>query len=122
MTRSVSVAARPLAWLALSAMMGIAAAHWCVALVSPWIWFAVGIATVAATLRFGKSLLLLSATALVFGLWHAADLQKTLHHPFYHTIETRLTPLDIVAEGRVEKPLRRDLPGTEPGQALFIAE
>ncbi len=122
MARSVSVAARPLAWLALAAMVGITVAHLCATALSPWIWCGAGTVAVVATLRFGKSALLLIATALVFGLWHVADLQKTLQHPLYHVLESRQTPLDIIADGRIEKPLRRDLPGTEPGQALFIAE
>jgi ComEC/Rec2-related protein len=122
MARPVSVAARPLAWLALAAIIGITIAHLCAEVVTPWIWLGAGTLGVTASFWWGKSWQLLAATALVCGFWHAADLQKTLQHPLYHTLHARQTALDVVADGWIVKPLRRDLPGTQPGQALFVAD
>lgn len=122
MRRADILVARPLASLALAAVGGIAAADATAELVPSWSW-AVGAAMAGAWMirgpRPGKVLLL---TACVFAFRHAAVCDSTRKSEFRLLLGERALPLDISAVGRVIKPLRRDLPGTEPGQALFIAD
>lgn len=122
MMRPAALQSRPLATLALVAVCGIALADVFSALLPTWFWFACVIAALSLTwwgLTFAR---LLGLTALVFACRHSATLDATFRHPLFHTLNERTAPLNIVAEGRIEKPLRRDLPGTEPGQAIFIAQ
>ncbi len=65
---------------------------------------------------------LLGLAVVVFAFRHSGTLDATFRHPLYQVLGERAVPLNILAVGRVEKPLRRDLPGTEAGQAIFVAE
>jgi len=122
MPRADFMVARPLAALALAAIAGIVAADATAALVPSWSW-AVAAAVVGAwVIRKSRPAGFLLLTACVFAFRHAAVCDATRKSEFRLLLEERALPLDIAAEGRVIKPLRRDLPGTEPGQALFIAD
>ncbi len=114
--------ARPLAWLALAAICGITAADATAALFPSWFWAASAIIVGAWLFRgqqLGKFFLL---TLCVFAFRHAVVCDAIWKNELRLLLEKRDMPMDVAAEGRVIKPLRRDLPGAEPGQALFIAD
>lgn len=113
---------RPLAMLALAAVFGIALADALSAMLPTWLWLGTGIAALVFAWRGSTFTRLLTLTVVVFACRHSANLDATFRHPLFHVLTGRATPLSVVAEGRIEKPLRRDLPGTEPGQAMFYAE
>jgi ComEC/Rec2-related protein len=117
----IAIPARPLAWLALAAGTGILVAQKAAAQAPWWLWLATALLSLVVLIPVKKPALLLVATFLTFGFLHAVTLRDTVQHPLYHTLQARNSPLDIIAEGQIIKPLRRDLPGTEPGQALFVA-
>lgn len=117
-----SVAARPLAWLALAAGAGVLAAHVGAARVTWWVWLGAALLALVAVMSLKKPFLLLAPTLFVFAFLHAVTLRETRLHPIYQVLQQRQAPVDIIAGGQIVKPLRRDLPGTEPGQALFVAE
>ena len=116
------IVARPLAWLALAAVVGIAAADATAVLVPSWIWAAAAVLTGAGVLRGQRPERLLLLAGCVFAFRHAVVCDAISKSELRLLLEQRDTPLDVSAEGRVVKPLRRDLPGTEPGHALFIAD
>lgn len=64
---------------------------------------------------------LLLLTFLVFMELHQVTVQMTGKHPLRDYLQTRTTRLEVVARGTVEQAMRRDLPGSEPGETLFHA-
>lgn len=70
----------------------------------------------------GGTVCLVLLTGLVFGMLHSATLQGSRDHPIREALHRPGTNLEVVAEGRILKPLRGDMPGAEPGEALFVAE
>lgn len=117
-----AAAARPLVWLALFAAIGISAAYWTQALVPWWLWGSASFLTTGLAFRWPKVGVLLGAAFFVFGFLHTVTLMGTLQHPLYRVLEARSSFLDITARGDIIKPLRRDLPGAEAGQAWFVAD
>ncbi len=122
MGRAEIILAKPLAWLALAAICGIATADATAALIPSWSWAAIAVITGLWLIRKQSLAAILLLTACVFAYRHAVVCDATQLSELRLLLNQRPSPLDISAEGRVIKPLRRDLPGTEPGQALFIAD
>ncbi|TLD70761.1 DUF4131 domain-containing protein [Phragmitibacter flavus] len=54
-------------------------------------------------------------------LAHGHRLQSTRHHPWHQWLHQQPAPTWVEIEGVIEQPLRRSLPGFEPGEALFRA-
>jgi competence protein ComEC len=113
---------RPLALLAVAAVIGIVIADRTAAasgIVIIWGVLAMGTAWLAwARESWRWSLLLCLFT---FALLHTLELRHTRLHPLRASLEKRTTSMPIIALGRIEQPLRRDLPGAEPGEATFVA-
>ena len=113
---------RPLAVLALAAVAGVAVAeHTATALGITFILPLIAAPVGWMTWRTGKCPWSLLLTALVFALLHAVELQSTRFHPLRAVLQKRTTSMPVETVGRVEQPLRSDLPGTDPGEALFVA-
>lgn len=113
---------RPLALLAGGAFVGVRLADWAAALPGVVLFFgALCLLTVwlAAFRSHGGWLLLLAMST--FAVRHTVELDGTRFHPLRQALEAHGMALEVEAVGRVEQPLRRDLPGAEPGEALFIA-
>lgn len=110
---------RPLATLSLAAVAGIIASEH---LTTGGVFFhviAMG-ATIIAW-RHPRMRWLLLLTFLTFMGLHQATLRTTGKHPLRDYLQQRTTPLEVVVRGTVEQALRRDLPGSEPGETLFHA-
>lgn len=122
MKRTELMIARPLAWLALAAVCGIVTADVAAALIPSWSWAAAAVITGLWLIRKRSLAAIFLLTMCVFACRHAFVIDATRLNALHLLLEQRAVPLDISAEGRVIKPLRRDLPGSEPGQAMFIAE
>ncbi|WP_009959471.1 ComEC/Rec2 family competence protein [Verrucomicrobium spinosum] len=120
------LARRPLVTLALAAIVGILTgaalpAGWLVlaatsvlAFVSLWI--------AAFRTRAGLPALA-GVTALVFATLHLVARQTTERHPLCAFLEQRdpMAGLTVIASGRVEKALRRELPGSVTREEYFVA-
>jgi len=123
MFQRASITGRPLALLALAAVAGILLAEF--APPSPALHWALGaLALLAAAWVFRQgawcwTVLLAAAT---FALLHSLELGRTRDHPLRLVLESRVRPMPIEAHGRVQTTLRSDLPGGEPGEALFLAD
>lgn len=117
-----TLAARPLAWLALAAITGIALEDAASVIIPPWTWAAGALVTMLWMRRLQAVEIILLLTMCVFAFRHAVENSAAQQGGFRQLLEQRTSPLDVVVEGRVIKPLRRDLPGTEPGQALFVSD
>lgn len=122
MPRAEPLGARPLAGLALAAIGGIAAADALASLLSSWFWLGAAALAGARMIRGQRPAQFMLLTGCVFACRHAVICDAVGKSELRFLLEERAQPLDVTAEGRVIKPLRRDLPGTEPGQALFVAE
>lgn len=122
MQRSAWFAARPLAWLALASIAGIAVADAAVSRIPSWSWVAAVLMAGAWMIHAFRPEKILLLAACVFAFRHAVVHEATTQSDFRRLLLARTLPLDVSVQGRVVKPLRRDLPGTEPGQALFVAE
>lgn len=122
MTRPASLQSRPLATLALAAVCGVALADAFSARLPTWVWLGTAAALLAFIWRAPSFAKLIGLTVVVFAVRHSSTLDATFRHPLFPVLLERKSPLSVIAEGRIEKPLRRDLPGTEPGQAMFFAE
>lgn len=110
---------RTLALLSLAAVGGIIAAEH-LATGSVFLYaLAVGAAVMAWLHPRMHWLLLL--TFLVFMSLHQVATQMTRQHPLRDHLQLRTTSLEVVIRGKVEQALRRDLPGSAPGETLFHA-
>ncbi|WP_038165403.1 ComEC/Rec2 family competence protein [Verrucomicrobium sp. BvORR106] len=120
------LARRPLVTLALAAVVGILIGG-----VLPAGWFTLaaagGLAVVAlivTAIRLCAGLPALAlTTALVFATLHLVTRQTTEIHPLRTFLEHRdpMAGLTVTAAGRVEKALRRDLPGNVTREEYFVA-
>ncbi len=110
---------RPLALLSLAAVGGIIAAeHLATGSVLP---YALALGAGVMAWRYPRMHWLLLLTLLVFMSLHQNAIQMTQQHPLHNYLQLRTTRLDVVAKGRVEQKLRRNLSENEPGEALFHA-
>ena len=115
--------ARPLALLSLAAVAGI----WLIeSLPSMGAWFwvlpAIVIACALLLLRTRRFLWALLMTVATFASWHHVILESTRDHPVRGILTVPGATMDVQAEGVVHRPLRSDLPGAQPWEALFIAD
>lgn len=117
------ITGRPLALLALAAVAGIIIADTLSALHSLPVILCAAVLLAAwltwSQNRFRWPVLL---TVAVFALLHAIELRNTRLHPLRAALAQDGGSLNVEATGRVEQPLRRDLPGAEPGEAWFAAQ
>jgi competence protein ComEC len=113
-------AKRPLALLSLCVVTGILVAEH-LPLWSFWPLLIVGAALSFRAWIGGRSKDLLLLTAVTFAVRHQAALQETNAHPLFLALEKADVPCDCVVTGRVDKALRRYLPGSQPGASLFYA-
>jgi competence protein ComEC len=109
--------------LSLAAVLGILFAE------SLPAWRGFGIVLVVASLLFfvlawrkASPMWLLPCTALIFALFHHLQLQESPQHPLQDWLRSRPAGTFVTTEGRIEQALRLDLPGSETGEALYIAE
>lgn len=115
--------ARPLAMLALSAIAGI-----CVVDALPplgvWIWLlpALAVAFSVCLYRTGHLRWALPLAMVAFAASHQVTLQSSRDHPVRRMLSAPGATMDVQAEGFVKRPLRSDLPGAQPWEALFIAD
>lgn len=120
------LARRPLVTLALAAVVGILMGG---ALPAGWVTLALaggaaGLALFTAAIRPRTGLPALAfTTALVFGTLHLATRQTTENHPLRTFLERRdpMAGITVIAHGRVEKALRRELPGSVTREEYFVA-
>lgn len=114
--------ATPLGIIALAAAAGVVVAEHA-AFIAPVVWAALALTAIAAAWGRSGALPIAAAAAATFGLMHAANMRGAVSHPFRKLLLSRPSAaVDIVARGRIEKPLRRDLPGAVPGAAWFHSE
>ncbi len=113
---------RPLAWLSLAAVFGVLAAEHL-----PLAWTSAGWMT-AGALLFGALLYwqrngiwACPVIALIFAALHHGTLQQTREHPLRVWLLTHPQGAHITASGQIVHSLRRDLSGTDPGEALLRA-
>lgn len=120
------LARRPLVTLALAAVVGILIGG---AVAASWFTLAVAgglamLALVVAELRIRTGLPALAfATTLVFATLHLVARQTTEIHPLRTFLEHRdpMAGITVIANGRVEKALRRELPGSVKREEYFVA-
>jgi ComEC/Rec2-related protein len=117
---SRSLARRPLGSLALAAGAGVLFAEWLPAATFwPLQLISIGVG-VHAWKRQGIGTLL-AIGFLTFATLHLLALRETRLHPLHLALIQKDGSQHVIAEGRIEKPLRRDLPGAQPGAAWFHA-
>jgi ComEC/Rec2-related protein len=115
--------ARPLALLSLAAVAGIWLVEALPALgVWWWLLVAMVIAAAALLIRTRRFLWALLMTAAAFASWHHVTLEATRDHPVRSILAGPGATMDVEAEGVVQRPLRSDLPGAQPWEALFLAD
>ena len=119
MRKAFSFSARPLAWLALAGVGGVTLSDRSGA--SPWTWGCVLLLLLVFAFRTHRSVSVIACTICTFATIHKFTIDSARRSPVRQFLEGRTAPLEITAEGDVLKPLRRDLPGAEPGQAYFVA-
>lgn len=115
--------ARPLAWVAVAAMLGIGIGDatpplrlWLSLSLIPALWFSWKVSTT------GRLRWLMLLTTLVFGVWHQASLTPTRDHPLRHLLLPSGSAVDVTVHGQVRRSLRSDLPGATSRDALFVAD
>ncbi|MCE9518489.1 MAG: hypothetical protein K8R87_02825, partial [Verrucomicrobia bacterium] len=111
MGRADIILAKPLAWLAVAAICGIATADATTALIPFWSWAVAAIIMGAWMFRGQHLRKIFLLTFCVFAFRHAVVCDVMESSELRLLLEKRDIPLDVTAEGRVIKPLRRDLPG-----------
>ncbi|MFZ4763863.1 MAG: ComEC/Rec2 family competence protein [Roseimicrobium sp.] len=116
------ISVRPLFFHALAALCGIVAADYLGALSTGAIFGAITVAMVCACRGTRQAMWLPLLSAIAYGGLHHATLQSGILHPVHRTLSQLARSLDVVAEGRVVRALRADMPGDEPGEALFVAD
>lgn len=113
---------RPLAALGLAAAAGVLLAEATASVPGMMAAFAILAAAFAwltwTSARWWWPVLL---TGMVFAILHHSNLDSTRFHPLRTALKKRSVPLTVEAAGRIEQPLRGDLPGAEPGEAMFVA-
>jgi ComEC/Rec2-related protein len=88
---------------------------------APWLMVA-SIATAGWAWRRSDAASLLTTIAVVFAALHSVTMGDSAHHVVREMLLARPSrAVDVVVKGRVEKALRRDLPGAEAGAAWFHA-
>ncbi|CAN5885721.1 hypothetical protein BH11VER1_BH11VER1_06100 [soil metagenome] len=110
---------RPLATLSLAAVAGITAAEHLAT--GGLFYHAIAIGSAIMAWRHRHLFWLLLLTFLVFMGLHQVAIQTTGEHPLRNYLQRRMTRLDVVVKGSVKQTLRRDLPGSASGEALFQA-
>ncbi|QIF05253.1 DUF4131 domain-containing protein [Roseimicrobium sp. ORNL1] len=115
--------ARPLALIALAAVAGICLTDMLPAF-GAWFWLlpVAGAASAALVNRTGNLRWVLLLALVTFAAWHHTSLQATRDHPLRAILDAPGVTMDVQAEGEVQRPLRSDLPGAQPWEALFIAD
>src|SRR5476649_2600399 len=102
---------RPLSLPALCAVAGIVVADHLPAW-SFWLLVSAGVASALLAWRERGVGYLLIFTAITFATLHQESLHETRAHPLFIELEKQKGPCDCVVTGRVEKALRRDMPGS----------
>ena len=121
MTISERVKVMPLAVVALAAASGIYIAEHLPA-GSSLALIAVAVAVTALAWSRRDSVSVLLAVGISFAAFHAVTMQDAVHHDVRRLLLSRPSHTsNVIAIGRVEKALRRDLPGAQPGAAWFHA-
>lgn len=113
---------RPLAVLATVAVAGVVLADRVACLPGMGLVFgALCLASgwMAARRAHGGWVLLLAGC--LFAFLHTVGLSRTRFHPVRVALERYEMALPVEVVGRVEQALRSDLPGDEPGEAMFLA-
>ena len=106
--------------MALAATAGVLFAEWLPAATFwPLLLISIGLG-VLAWKRQGIGTLL-AVGFLTFAALHLLSLRETRLHPLHLALIQSDGGQHVIAEGRIEKPLRRDLPGAQPGAAWFHA-
>ncbi len=115
-----SPARRPLGLLALAAVAGVLFAEWLPASIF-WTLLSISVVSAALAWKSGKIWPLLGLAFLTFATLHLLALRETRLHPLFLSLLQSEGGQHVIVEGRIEKPLRRDLPGAQPGAAWFHA-
>jgi len=113
---------RRLLWLGAAAVLGVHGGDQLGARWAPWLLGAFSLWAICLMLHPSRWFLSYCFfIALGFACLQQCALLQSRHHPLYQDLLKR-SGGDAVLEGRVECPLRRDMPGATPGSALFYAE